>query len=106
MAKVDQHGNPALAVIAVAVAVAVVVIFGGIRMAWSFSAVTVLLYYAITNIAALRLKDGAGGAIPMVGLVGCLGLAAFVDVWSSMAAGVVVAVGLGVRGVMRLAGKP
>ena len=70
-------------------------------MAWSFSAVTVLLYYAITNVAAMKLDDGSGRSIPMVGLVGCLGLAAFVDPWSWLAAGIVVGVGLVVRALMR-----
>jgi hypothetical protein len=63
--------------------------------------VTVLLYAAITNVAAMRLQDGGGRFIPALGLCGCLGLAAFVDLWSWLAAGAVVAVGLVVRGIGR-----
>src|SRR5690606_7754213 len=73
---IDRRGNPATAVVAVAVAVGIVILSGGIRTAWSFSAVTVLLYYAITNVAAMRLQDGGGRFIPALGLCGCLGLAA------------------------------
>jgi APA family basic amino acid/polyamine antiporter len=98
---IDRRGNPATAVVAVAVAVGIVILSGGIRTAWSFSAVTVLLYYAITNVAAMRLQDGGGRFIPALGLCGCLGLAAFVDLWSWLAAGAVVAVGLVVRGIGR-----
>lgn len=52
------------------------------RTTWSFSAFTVLVYYAVTNACALALPASAR-MFPRwtawVGLVGCLGLAAFVE---------------------------
>jgi len=68
---------------------------GSIKLAWSFSAFTVLVYYAITNLAAIRLpKDQRlyHPAIAWLGLIGCLSLAFWVEprVWIT---------GLGVLGV-------
>ena len=59
---------------------------GSVETTWSFSAFTVLVYYAITNLAALRLPAEARlypGWIPAAGLAGCLGLAFWVEprVW-------------------------
>ncbi len=74
--------TPAAAVMVVAMAVAAFVLVGDIRTTWSFSALTVLVYYALTNLAALR-QPASERRVPVgvqvVGLVGCLGLAAFVD---------------------------
>jgi APA family basic amino acid/polyamine antiporter len=55
---------------------------GSVKTTWSFSAFTVLVYYAVTNLAALRLDDdqrlyGRGWA--RVGLLACLALAFAVD---------------------------
>ncbi|MDQ3774421.1 MAG: APC family permease [Pseudomonadota bacterium] len=70
------------AVLVVGFVIAVIVLLGNIKSAWSFSAFTVLLYYAITNLAALRVPD-ADRFVPRVatvaGLIGCLGLAWFVE---------------------------
>ena len=54
-ARVDQSGSPGAAVIAAGVAIAVLALIGNVEVTWSFSAFTVLIYYAITNLAALRL---------------------------------------------------
>lgn len=60
----------------------VLVAIGDLRLAWSFSAFTVLIYYGITNLAALRVLP-AQRFIPrwisVLGLISCLGLAFFVD---------------------------
>ena len=69
---------PHRAEVAVGVAVVIAVLTGGLVGAVAFSAFTVLLYYAVTNAAALRL--GAGErlwprVVPAVGLAGCLVLA-------------------------------
>lgn len=77
-----ERRTPAAAVVAVSVVVAAFVLVGDIRTTWSFSALTVLVYYALTNLAALRQPPGerrVPSAVQVVGLVGCLGLAAFVD---------------------------
>jgi APA family basic amino acid/polyamine antiporter len=81
-AQVDTHGvAPRAAVLLVGGAVALLALFGSIRTAWTFSAFTVLVYYALTNLAALRLP-ATDRILPRwiswAGLAGCLGLAAFI----------------------------
>lgn len=66
--------------------VAGIALIGDVRTTWSFSAFTVLVSYAITNLAALRLPEEHRlypRWIPAAGLVGCLGLAFWVEreVW-------------------------
>jgi basic amino acid/polyamine antiporter, APA family len=103
LAEVDRAGNPTAAVLVVVCAVAVLVLVGGIRAAWSFSAVTVLLYYAITNVAALRLNGPRRRGDPVVaaiGLVGCVSLAAFIDVTSWTAAILLLGAGWALRAVV------
>lgn len=48
--------TPFVAVIVVGVLIAGLTLIGSVKTTWSFSAFTVLVYYAITNLAALRLK--------------------------------------------------
>ncbi|MEM8738349.1 MAG: APC family permease [Planctomycetota bacterium] len=82
-ARIDaKTATPGPAVVLVAVVIALLAIAGSIRAAWSLSAVTVLIYYAITNAAALRLPPDARlypRIISWIGLIGCLGLAAFIE---------------------------
>jgi APA family basic amino acid/polyamine antiporter len=82
-ARVDEAGaTPAPAVLLVAAIVAGLVCVGSIKAAWSFSAVTVLIYYGITNAAALRLGPEHRlypRLFSWLGLVGCLGLSLFVE---------------------------
>lgn len=82
-ARVHREGrSPTPAILLVAGAVAAFVAVGDIRTTWSFSALTVLVYYALTNLAALR-QPPEERRFPRVvqyaGLVGCLALAAFID---------------------------
>jgi basic amino acid/polyamine antiporter, APA family len=54
------------------------VLTGDVATTWSFSAFSVLVYYGITNLAALRLPDHRRlypRWVPACGLVGCLLLA-------------------------------
>jgi len=91
-------GTPRVAVIIMGLVVAGISLLGDIRLAWSFSAVTVLVYYALTNLAALRLGSAERRFpkwISAAGLVGCLGLAVFVDVTIALTALIVLAVGTG-----------
>ena len=73
------------------------VLVGSIRLTWSFSALTVLVYYAITNIAALR-QPAEQRRVPLVvqivGLSGCVALAVFLGpvMWLWAAAVVVLGV--------------
>ncbi len=83
LARVDeQRSSPVAAVWACGLLVAGIALVGDVRATWSFSAFTVLVYYAITNLAALRLPAAARlfpRWIPAVGLAGCLGLAFWVE---------------------------
>ncbi|QDT39610.1 APC family permease [Stratiformator vulcanicus] len=70
--------SPVAATFAVGIIIAAISLVGDVKTTWSFSAVTVLLYYATTNIAALRLAadDRLYHPIfPAIGLIGCLTLA-------------------------------
>ncbi|MFG1675565.1 APC family permease [Micromonospora sp. NPDC049282] len=67
-----RHRVPHRAELAVAAVVIVVVALGDVRGAIGFSSCTVLVYYAITNAAALTLGPSLLAAL---GLVGCLVLA-------------------------------
>jgi len=81
-ARVDESGSPGAAVIAAGVAIAVLALIGNVEVTWSFSAFTVLIYYAITNLAALRLPVEKRLYSPLfawVGLAACLALAFFVE---------------------------
>lgn len=95
LARVDETGTtPAPAVIATGVGVALLVLLGDVVVTWSLSAFTVLLYYALTNAAALRLP-AQNRRFPRLfawlGLAGCLFLAFWVEtaIWM-VGAGLVV----------------
>ncbi len=82
----EERGSPVASVWACGLGIAAIALLGDVRLTWSFSAFTVLIYYGITNLAALRLS-GAERLfprwIPVAGLIGCLGLAFWVEpvVW-------------------------
>jgi len=81
--RLDPSGTtPTAAVVGVGLVIAALVAVGDVRVTWSLSAFTVLIYYSITNLAALRLDAGHRlypRWLALVGLIGCLGLAAFVE---------------------------
>ena len=81
LAKLDSHANPTRAVLVAGLVVALVVLLGDLRLAWSFSAMTVLLYYALTNLAALQLNPRRPTS--WAGLASCVFLSFFVPlgVW-------------------------
>ena len=87
LARIEaSSSSPRAAVLAVGSGIALIALIGDIGLTWSFSAFTVLVYYAITNLAALRLSAEARlypRWIPAAGLVGCVGLAFWVEprVW-------------------------
>ena len=65
------------------------VCLGDMKLTWSFSAFTVLIYYAITNLCAIRLKPEERlypAWISCLGLLSCLSLAFFVE-WRVMLTG-------------------
>jgi basic amino acid/polyamine antiporter, APA family len=72
--------EPRAAIAAVGIAIAALALTGDVQTTWAFSAFTVLVYYAITNLAALRLPRAARLYPPFVawlGLGGCLFLTPF-----------------------------
>lgn len=98
-AKIDDAGaTPAPAVLLAAAIVAGLACVGSIRAAWSLSAVTVLIYYGITNAAALRLPPESRlypRIFSWAGLIGCLGLSVFVEPIYWAFAGGIIALALG-----------
>jgi APA family basic amino acid/polyamine antiporter len=91
-------------VVLVAIAVVGIVLTRDSHAAWSLSAVTVLVYYSLTNLAALKLPPDQRlypRWIAVVGLCGCLLLAAHVDSSSCLLGGSVLLVGLVARVVTR-----
>lgn len=81
LARLDARSNPKIATIVTGVAVSAAVLIGDIKIAWSFSAMTVLLYYGITNVAALRLEPRKWTA--WAGMGSCVFLSFFVslEIW-------------------------
>ncbi len=100
--RVNQAGTtPVPAVLLVGVIIAGLACLGDVKTTWTFSAFTVLIYYALTNVCALRLapEDRLYPRVfPIIGLVGCLGLAFWVSwpIWVTglalLAAGLVLRV--------------
>jgi APA family basic amino acid/polyamine antiporter len=75
-----------------------------VRTTWSFSAFSVLIYYALTNLAALRMPAGERRYprfVAVIGLTACLGLAFWVDVTVWLVGLGLIAVGLAWHAVAR-----
>jgi len=86
--------TPWLAELAVAAIVIVVVSLADVRHAIGFSSVTVLTYYAITNLSALTLEGGrAAKIVAAVGLVGCVVLAVSLPTATVLAGAAVLVLG-------------
>ncbi len=87
LAGLDDSGTtPRLAVLLTGAVIAGLAMIGSVRTTWSFSAFTVLFYYALTNLAALRLPPESRrypSWVAVAGLVACLFLAFWVEpeVW-------------------------
>jgi len=102
-----RYGVPDRAVLLTGAVIAATAWFGTLRWVVAAATFTVLLYYAITNLAALRLPPGERRFppwIPGIGLISCLALAA-AQRWETIAAGIALLVaGYGLRLLFRLAG--
>lgn len=83
-ARLSRDGTaPTAAVILVGAIVAGLALIGSVETTWAFSAFTVLIYYAITNLAALRLPREQRlfpTWVAVAGLAACLFLAFWVPV--------------------------
>ena len=78
--------SPTAAVLLVGIVVTGIAAWGDLRLAWTFSAFTVLIYYGLTNLCALRLPPEHRlypRVFAVIGLLGCFLLAWFVpwQVW-------------------------
>lgn len=100
-----RFGGPYHAELAVGVAVAVLAASVDLRGAIGFSAFAVLGYYAIANTCALTLPRGEGRpplVVPVLGLVGCVVLAASLPTVSVLSGVGVLALGAGVYAMRRI----
>lgn len=89
--------TPWVAVLVVGFLIAGITLTGSVRTTWSFSAFTVLIYYAITNASAIAMPKEYRifpRWIPFAGLASCLGLAFWVEMQVWLAG-----LGLGVAGI-------
>lgn len=81
--RVDAAGRaPTNAVLLVALMIAILILTGNVKTTWSFSAFTVLIYYSVTNLAAIRMSDSERRyprVIAWLGLFSCLFLAFWVE---------------------------
>jgi APA family basic amino acid/polyamine antiporter len=81
--RLDAAGTtPGPAVLMMGAIIATITLIGDVRLTWSFSAFTVLIYYAITNLAALYIPDDKRlfpKWVSAAGLVACASLAFFVE---------------------------
>ena len=84
LGQLSADASPTRAIITMTVFVALLALIGNVTITWSFSAFTVLAYYAITNAAALRLTKEERffpAWVSVAGLLCCAGLAFFVQPW-------------------------
>jgi APA family basic amino acid/polyamine antiporter len=105
VARLSKSGRtPEIAVVTVGVLIAILVLIGDIRTTWSFSAFTVLLYYALTNLAAYQLpanKRRYPRVVAALGLLVCLFLAFWVEPAIWLTGSLLIVVGLGWRWLVR-----
>ena len=74
--------TPTVAVIAIGALISGLVLIGDVKTTWSFSAFTVLIYYSLTNLSALQLRDDERlfpRWVSWMGLGACLFLAFWVE---------------------------
>ena len=93
----ESTAVPAVATIGTGVLVAGLACAGDLKLTWSFSAFTVLVYYAVTNLCAIRLspKERLYPVwISYLGLLSCLSLAFFVERQVLLTGLVLIAIGL------------
>lgn len=92
LAALDGRGEPRTAIIVSSLLVAALTLLGDIGLAWSFSAMTVLLYYGLTNLSALALDRRRPTG--WLGLASCLFLSFFVAPGVWLAGAALIAAGL------------
>jgi APA family basic amino acid/polyamine antiporter len=105
LSTVDRrHGVPRRAILLVGTVAAVIAATGTLSGVAAAAAFTILIYYGIANIAALRLRGEARlypAAVPVIGLVACAVLAAALPSETILTGGAVLATGIAVRFLVR-----
>lgn len=105
LARVDpKTGTPQFAVLTMGGIVALLALTGNVKTTWSFSAFAVLIYYALTHLAALRLPSESRRfpqVIAWAGLLGCLSLAFWVEPQAWIMGLICLAGGLALRALFR-----
>lgn len=103
--RLDRTGTtPYWAVLLVGFVIGGLVLIGDVKTTWSFSAFTVLIYYALTNLATLKLRREQRlypRWVAELGLVACLFLAFWVERETWLTGLGLIFVGLLWRGVAR-----
>jgi len=100
LGRLDGKKQPRNAIIAVGALIAVLCLLGDLKLAWSFSAFTVLIYYGILNLCALRLTPAQRlypKWIAFAGLAACFFLAFWVAVQAWIAGVICIVAGLLLR---------
>lgn len=93
----QQNQSPATAVWVTGLIIGILVLSGDVVFTWSFSAFTVLIYYAITNLSALRMPAELRlypRWIPVCGFFGCLFIAFWIDPYIWISGLVLIVIGL------------
>lgn len=110
LARLNQtKTTPTLAVLLVGTGIAGLVLLGNVKTTWSFSAFTVLIYYALTNLAALRMPAQERlypKWVALLGLLACLLLAFWVDALVWLIGLGLLAAGLGWHAIARSMHRP
>ena len=104
-----RHAVPDRAVLAIGAIAAVVAATGTLRGVAAAASFTILVYYGIANLAALRMPAAAKlypDFVPVVGLVSCAVLAVSLDVATILAGVAVLTVGIVARMLLRRTTRP
>ena len=109
LSSVNENGIPKSATILVVVIIGGLVLLGDVRVSWSFSAFTVLLYYSLTNLCAISIEKEARlypAWISWVGLVGCFSLAFWITPKIVYIGLIVLLAGFVLRAILRVTSRP
>lgn len=104
LGRLNHASEPRAAILLVGASVVGIALIGDVKATWSFSALTVLVYYAITNLAALKLPKEQRlypRWISWAGLAGCVLLAVYIPVPVWLAGGALLALGFALRLALR-----
>lgn len=104
LAGINSNGIPKRATIFVAIIIGGLVLLGDVRVSWSFSAFTVLLYYSLTNLCAILIEKETRlypSWISWLGLLGCCSLAFWITPRIVVAGLIVLMIGLLLRAILK-----